>query len=210
MDESGYFTFTAGHDNAWGIGMLDKNLAAFHDYANKELANIDFGESWYEVNFERIAADSDIADILLGILGKLLHKSQRYTESDKISDRPEQTDRYAYDTEHKKLQKIFFEVFQMFEENKNKDKRNRRSHHPDRQLCKHSQAYAKRDRYDIFECAVFVPFQCIEHCAEKQCNGKNIVIDTSRHNNKGWVERCDSKRKNQSPAVKIKLTENFV
>ena len=67
MDESGYFTFTAGHDNACGIGILDKNLAAFHEYANKELADVDFGETWYEVNFERIAADSDIADLIIDI-----------------------------------------------------------------------------------------------------------------------------------------------
>ena len=67
MDESGYMTFTAGHDNACGIGILDKNLAAFHEYANKELANVDFGESWYEVNFERIAADQDITDIIYDI-----------------------------------------------------------------------------------------------------------------------------------------------
>lgn len=67
MDESGYFTFTAGHDNACGIGILDKNLAAFHEYANKELADVDFGETWYEVNFERIAADSDIADLITDI-----------------------------------------------------------------------------------------------------------------------------------------------
>lgn len=67
MDQSGYFTFTAGHDNACGIGILDKNLAAFHDYANRELANVDFGETWYEVNFERIAADSDLEDLILDI-----------------------------------------------------------------------------------------------------------------------------------------------
>jgi single-stranded-DNA-specific exonuclease len=67
MDESGYFTFTAGHDNACGIGILDKNLSDFHAYANKELADVDFGESWYEVNFERIAADQDIKDLILDI-----------------------------------------------------------------------------------------------------------------------------------------------
>ena len=67
MDNSGYFTFTAGHDNACGIGILDKNLAAFHEYANKKLANVDFGESWYEVNFERIAADTDIEDLIVDI-----------------------------------------------------------------------------------------------------------------------------------------------
>ena len=66
-DESGYFTFTAGHDNACGIGIMDKNLSAFHSYANNALANVDFGESWYEVNFERIAADSDIQDLIYDI-----------------------------------------------------------------------------------------------------------------------------------------------
>ena len=67
MDQSGYFTFTAGHDNACGIGILDKNLADFHDYANRELADVDFGESWYEVNFERIAADPDLEDLIMDI-----------------------------------------------------------------------------------------------------------------------------------------------
>ena len=57
------------HDNACGIGIYDKNLAAFHEYANKELANVDFGEAWYEVNFERIAADSDIVDIITDTTG---------------------------------------------------------------------------------------------------------------------------------------------
>ena len=67
MNESGYFTFTAGHDNACGIGIMDSNLGAFHDYANKELADVDFGENWYEVNFERIAADQDIPDLIYDI-----------------------------------------------------------------------------------------------------------------------------------------------
>ena len=34
---------------------------------NKELADIDFGENWYEVNFERIAADTDIEDLIMDI-----------------------------------------------------------------------------------------------------------------------------------------------
>ena len=28
---------------------------------------MDFGESWYEVNFERIAADTDIEDLIIDI-----------------------------------------------------------------------------------------------------------------------------------------------
>ena len=67
MDESGFFTFTAGHDNACGIGIYDKNLSAFHEYANEKLANVDFGENWYEVNFERIAADQDIEQLIYNI-----------------------------------------------------------------------------------------------------------------------------------------------
>lgn len=67
LDQSGFFTFTAGHANAAGCGILDKNLDSFHKYANKELADIDFGENWYDVNFERIAADSDIRDLIMDI-----------------------------------------------------------------------------------------------------------------------------------------------
>lgn len=52
------------HDNACGISILDKNLHDFHEYANKELADMDFGENWYEVNFERFAADSDIIPLI--------------------------------------------------------------------------------------------------------------------------------------------------
>lgn len=67
LTESGYFEFTAGHDNAAGCGILERNLKPFHQYANKKLANIDFGESWYDVNFDRIAMDSDIVDIIYDV-----------------------------------------------------------------------------------------------------------------------------------------------
>lgn len=55
------------HDNAAGVQIPDKNLSAFHDWANKALAEIDFGENCYDVNFERIAADEDIQNIILDI-----------------------------------------------------------------------------------------------------------------------------------------------
>lgn len=67
MDSSGFFEYTAGHDNACGISILDKNLHQFHDYANKALANVDFGENWYEVNFERFAADTDLIPLIQDI-----------------------------------------------------------------------------------------------------------------------------------------------
>ena len=64
LEDSGYTTFTAGHANAHGVGILDKNLAAFHEYANEALKDIDFGENVYEVNFERIAADNDLENLI--------------------------------------------------------------------------------------------------------------------------------------------------
>lgn len=67
MNDSGLFEYTAGHDNACGISIPDKSLQTFHDYANEKLANVNFGENWYEVNFERIAADKDIEELILDI-----------------------------------------------------------------------------------------------------------------------------------------------
>ena len=67
MDESGFFEYTAGHDNACGVSILDKNLSDFHTYANKALADVDFGENSYEINFERYAADTDIENLITDI-----------------------------------------------------------------------------------------------------------------------------------------------
>lgn len=67
LDESEMFEYTAGHDNAFGCSILNKDLAKFHNWANKELENIDFGEGVYEVNFFRMAAESDIQDIIFDL-----------------------------------------------------------------------------------------------------------------------------------------------
>lgn len=67
LEGSGLFTLVAGHDNAAGAQIPDKNLAAFHDYANEALATIDFGENCYDVNFERIAADNDLETLIVDI-----------------------------------------------------------------------------------------------------------------------------------------------
>ena len=55
------------HDNAAGAQIPDKNLSAFHQYANEKLAAIDFGENCYDVNFERIAMDSDLSELIIDI-----------------------------------------------------------------------------------------------------------------------------------------------
>ena len=67
LTESNMFEYVQGHDNAAGCSIPNASLANFHKWANEALANIDFGENCYDVNFDRIAADADLADIILDI-----------------------------------------------------------------------------------------------------------------------------------------------
>ena len=67
LEESKMFEYVSGHDNAAGVSIPDSYLRDFHKWANEALADIDFGENCHDVNFERIAADEDIRDIILDI-----------------------------------------------------------------------------------------------------------------------------------------------
>ena len=67
LEESHMFEYVSGHDNAAGVSIPDSYLRDFHKWANEALADIDFGENCHDVNFERIAADEDIRDIILDI-----------------------------------------------------------------------------------------------------------------------------------------------
>ena len=67
LNESGYFEYVQGHANAAGCSIADRNLRDFHSYANDMLANIDFGEDVFDVNFVRAAADKDIEDIVFDL-----------------------------------------------------------------------------------------------------------------------------------------------
>lgn len=67
LEDSAMFEYVSGHDNAAGISIYNSHLRDFHKWANEALANIDFGENCHDVNFERIAADSDLADIIQDI-----------------------------------------------------------------------------------------------------------------------------------------------
>lgn len=67
LDSSNLFEYTAGHDNAFGCSILDKDLFNFHEWANKELLDVDFGEGVYEVNFSREAAAKDISDLIFDL-----------------------------------------------------------------------------------------------------------------------------------------------
>ena len=67
LEQSGYFEYVSGHDNAAGASIKDKDLADFHKYANEALKDIDFGENVYEVNFIRTAAEKDISNIIFDL-----------------------------------------------------------------------------------------------------------------------------------------------
>lgn len=67
LDSAELFEYVSGHDNAAGVSILDNDIYNLHEYANKELADIDFGESVFEVNFARTAEEIDIADIVSDI-----------------------------------------------------------------------------------------------------------------------------------------------
>ena len=66
LNESGFVEST-GHDNAAGAIIKDEYLAAFHAYANEKLANIDFGENYYDVNFERSVTSPDLDKLIFDI-----------------------------------------------------------------------------------------------------------------------------------------------
>lgn len=64
LTDSNYFEYAQGHANAFGVSIPEKNLFAFHEYANEALKDYDFDENVYEVNFERIAADKDLSSLV--------------------------------------------------------------------------------------------------------------------------------------------------
>ena len=67
LTESGYFEYVFGHANAAGCAINDQALSAFHSYANKALANINFCENVYDVNFIRDAAENDISSMIFDL-----------------------------------------------------------------------------------------------------------------------------------------------
>lgn len=67
LTESGMFEYVQGHDNAAGCSIPNANLSNFHKWANEALIGINFGENCYDVNFDRIAADEDLVDIIRDI-----------------------------------------------------------------------------------------------------------------------------------------------
>ena len=64
---SGYFEYAQGHANAFGVSIPDDKLRDFHAYANEALADIDFGENVYDVNFVRGADSKDLYDLVIDL-----------------------------------------------------------------------------------------------------------------------------------------------
>lgn len=65
--DSGFFEYAMGHEGAHGISISNRRLSEFHNWANKELADVNFGEGVYDVNFSRAAADKDIENIVFDL-----------------------------------------------------------------------------------------------------------------------------------------------
>ncbi len=67
--ESGFFEYAQGHANAFGVSIPDDQLRKFHEYANYALADIDFGENCYDVNFAREANSADLKNLVIDLGG---------------------------------------------------------------------------------------------------------------------------------------------
>lgn len=46
LNESGYFEFAEGHDNAFGVSIRDEHFADFIEYANEKLKDVDFSPKY--------------------------------------------------------------------------------------------------------------------------------------------------------------------
>lgn len=67
LTDSGFFEYAQGHANAFGVSIPDQRLRDFHIYANSALADIDFGENAYDVNFVRSATAADLGELVLDL-----------------------------------------------------------------------------------------------------------------------------------------------
>lgn len=64
LDDSGLFEYVQGHANAAGFSLPVASIEALLDYANEHLKNINFGENYYDINFDRIATDQDLIELI--------------------------------------------------------------------------------------------------------------------------------------------------
>lgn len=65
LENSGYFEYALGHSQAFGCSIPDKDLSEFHNWANTELADLNFNENIYDVDFIRTPFDRDLEDLII-------------------------------------------------------------------------------------------------------------------------------------------------
>ena len=67
LSSTGLFEYTLGHDMAFGQSISKDNVDYFLELSNKQLANLDFGEKQYNVNFICKGSTSYLNDLIIDI-----------------------------------------------------------------------------------------------------------------------------------------------
>lgn len=62
--DTGLMDFCEGHPNAFGSSIPAANVPKLHEILNAQLANVDFGENYYNINFARKATDNDLPQLI--------------------------------------------------------------------------------------------------------------------------------------------------
>lgn len=65
--DSGYPEFVEGHDNASGVSIKISDIDKLYEYANIKLADVDFNEGFYEVDFILNANYSKMTDLIIDL-----------------------------------------------------------------------------------------------------------------------------------------------
>jgi single-stranded-DNA-specific exonuclease len=64
LTKTGLFEYAQGHEGAFGISILGARLTELHNRVDTELKDMDLDSSYYEVNFERQAYNSDLPELI--------------------------------------------------------------------------------------------------------------------------------------------------
>lgn len=67
LDSTGLCEYVQGHSLAAGLSIPAANLPKLHEVANMALAQYNFNENYYEVNFSRRAEDGDLYSLILNL-----------------------------------------------------------------------------------------------------------------------------------------------
>ena len=67
LESTHLFEYVQGHDNAAGCSILNDNLDKFHRIANEELQQYELGETFFDVDFSRLASDKDLIELIYDI-----------------------------------------------------------------------------------------------------------------------------------------------